>query len=295
MAITYSFPGPTLVTSTTDARKDLGGLIHRNSGGTFRAGILPRSTGNLVTSRADMGVNVAQFNAALVQNGGPVFICNDGTATVTLAVAPPSNSRIDVIYVKQNESASPGTDADNLPYLAAITGTASASPVKPAIPSGALELATVTIPAGVVATNAGGVLIAQTAPFTTATGGVLTVRTQAELNALTNMPPGQQVFVMADNTSWVQSGASWLQLATVWTPPYQSGTVAVAASGLTTVNFSPAFAKVPNVIAYPWISGSVAFAYTSAAPTTASFTVRIYTAGGAQVAGTVMWAAFPNP
>src|SRR3546814_20793599 len=110
---------------------------------------------------------------------------NDGTVAATITTAPVSNSRIDVVYVKQNESAAPMSDGADTAVIAVVAGTAAASPVKPAIPTGALELATVLVPSGVTATNAGGVVITQTAPFTATAGGVVYVRNATERDAWT--------------------------------------------------------------------------------------------------------------
>lgn len=74
------------------------------------------------------------------------------------------------------------------------------------------------------------------------------------------------------------------------------GTVACAASGLTTVTFPVGlFTKPPIVNATCWVAGTVSYAYISAAPTTANFQVRVFTNGGAQIAAQVMWMAAPAP
>lgn len=72
-----------------------------------------------------------------------------------------------------------------------------------------------------------------------------------------------------------------------------SGTVAVAATGTTTVTFPASrFATAPIVVASVVESGGVvAVCWISSVPTTSSFTVRVYANGGAQRAGTVHWMA----
>lgn len=74
--------------------------------------------------------------------GAGIVHLADGTrkelaqTSVTLDSADPSNPRIDLVYI------------DSTGTVAKITGTASASPVVPALPSGGISVCTVTIAAG---------------------------------------------------------------------------------------------------------------------------------------------------
>jgi hypothetical protein len=156
-----------------------------------------------------MQVDVAAFEAVASQFGGAILIANDAVAQVVIAVAPASNSRIDVVYVKQNENAAPATDPDNTLQLAAVTGVASASPVKPAIPGGAVELATVLVPAGKTATNQSGVVITQTFQYTAASGGVMMCRNQTELQAWAPMD-GSLAWSTADQILYTRVGGAWV-------------------------------------------------------------------------------------
>lgn len=184
MAIQDGFPAASGTVDSTELRKNLAGLILRDTSGAARAGVFPRHTNALVTSKASMAVDVAAFEGCAVRGGGPIFMSNDGTVSVTIDAAPGSNSRIDVVYFKQNESASPYSDANDNPIFGVGKGTAAPSPSKPTIPTGAVELATILIPSGVSATNAGGVVITQTFQYTTVAGGILWVRNQTERAAL---------------------------------------------------------------------------------------------------------------
>jgi len=211
MTAIVSFPGPTGLVDQLELRRNLAGLVVRDSSGNPRAGVFPRSTSAIVSATASTGpmtVSVAAFEAALVRENGPLFMANDGAVAVSLATAPVSNSRIDVIYARQNESAAPMSDGADTAVIAAATGTAAASPVKPSIPTGALELATVLVPTGVSATNAGGVVITQTAPFTAAAGGTVLLRSSAEQTAWT---PGDGSAAYRFDT-----GAELLRVAGAW-------------------------------------------------------------------------------
>lgn len=185
MALIDGFPGASGTVDSTELRKNLAGLIVRDTAGVPRSGVFPRHTNALVTSRTDMALNVAAFEGVSVRGGGPLFIANDGvTQSPALATAPASNSRIDVLYFKQNESVAPYADANNLPIFGVVTGTAAASPTKPSIAGigGATELATITIPSTATATNSSGVVITNTFQYTAASGGSVMFRSKTEMD-----------------------------------------------------------------------------------------------------------------
>jgi hypothetical protein len=124
-----------------------------------------------------MNLDIAAFTGAGVQFGGPVLIANDGTLQLSsVLVSPASGTNYYVVYVKQNESTSPGTDASNLPVRGVVLSTTSFAVARATLPTGAVELATVQVPSGVVTTNAGGVTITQTFQYTAAEGGVVYLR-----------------------------------------------------------------------------------------------------------------------
>ena len=232
MALTDAFPGAPGVADSVDLRKGLAGLIVRDTAGVARAGIFPRHTNALVTSRADMLLNIAAFEGVSVRGGGPLFMANDGIAqSPALAAAPASNSRIDVLYFKQNENGYNGF-ADGLitPVFGVVTGTAAASPTKPSIAgiAGATELATVTIPSTATATNSSGVVITQTFAYTAAAGGAVHFRTNAALQAETALIDGTRGYDMSNSRSYIWADGKW---SDAWNT---AGTVTLA-SGITAV------------------------------------------------------------
>lgn len=191
-----------------DFRRGIQGAFVRNANGSLRAGVLGQ-VGNIVTAKASMGVDVAAFQAVLAQSaGGALPVQNDGTVPVSLSAAPSSNSRIDVVYVKHNDAT--GSDADSLPVIAAVTGTAAASPVKPSIPAGALELATVLVPAGATTTQSSGVVVTQTFAMTAAAGGVVPFRSQAELDAWSTPTVGQFAYLIDSDRYAIRRASAWL-------------------------------------------------------------------------------------
>lgn len=169
------------------------------------AGILDRSQNNLVTGRGDsMSVTVHPFNAVLNRYGA-LLIQNDGDVKVPLPAAPSANSRIDVVYVKQNETRSPMSDSSDDKFFGVAKGTAAATPVAPSIPDGALALARVLLPAGVSNTAAAGVVITQTYIGAAMKGDMLRVHTSAQRDALTKVPEGTLLHNAADNCDYVRT------------------------------------------------------------------------------------------
>lgn len=209
MAQTYSYPGPTGLTTTTDARKNFAGLIATSTSGVARAGIFPSHANALVTSRSDLNVNIAAFTGCAVQFGGPILLANDGTVQLpTALVSPVSGTNYYIVYVKQNESASPATDGNTNRVLGTTLSTASLTAARALLPTGALELATVEMPTGKTATNQSGVVITQTHQYTATQGGVVWLRNATE-QAAWSPADGSVAFRLDTQTMMLRSGGSW--------------------------------------------------------------------------------------
>lgn len=196
--------------SFLDARRNMSGLFICDKTTMMPiAGILDRSQDNLVTGNSNsMSVTVHPFNAVLNRYGA-LLIQNDGNVNVSLAAAPSANSRIDVVYVKQNETRSPMSDGSDTPGFGVVRGTAAATPVTPSVPSGALALAQILLPAGVSNTAAAGVVITQTYIGAALKGDMLRVQTSAQRDALTGVPDGTLLHNVADNRDYVRNGGKW--------------------------------------------------------------------------------------
>lgn len=185
MALTRSFPtqhpsGLPLV----DHRRLMAGRLARNSDGTPRTGVLPAHANALVTGRASMAYDVGAFNAITARTaGGAEEIANDATTIVATTAAPGANSRIDVIWVRAQFQVL--GDASNDVVFGVTQGAAAVSPTKPAVPAGALELATATIPSTATTTQSSGVVITQTFPYTAMAGGAVWFRNGTDLAAWT--------------------------------------------------------------------------------------------------------------
>lgn len=204
--------------SFMDARRDMSGLFVCDKTTMLPiAGILDRSQDNLVTGNSNsMSVTVHPFNAVLNRYGA-LLIQNDGNVNVPLKAAPSTNSRIDVVYVKQHEKRSPMSDSSDVPAFGVVEGTAAAVPVAPAVPSGALALAQVLLPAGVSNTAAAGVVITQTYIGAAMKGGMLRVQTSTQRDALTSVPDGTLLHNVADGCDYVRKDGKWRGWNMPWT------------------------------------------------------------------------------
>lgn len=210
MALSNSLFAVSGKASFFDARRDMSGLfVCDNKTMKPVPGILDRSQDNLVTGRGgSMSVTVHAFNAVLNRYGA-LLVQNDGDVNVPLSAAPSANSRIDVVYVKQNESRPPMSDGLDTSMFGVVKGTAAATPVAPSVPAGALPLATVLLPAGVSNTAAGGVVITQTYIGAALKGDMLRVQNSAQRDALTTVPEGTLLHNVADGCDYVRRDNAW--------------------------------------------------------------------------------------
>lgn len=179
--------------------KIFAGFVYRDVLGNVRSGLtLPLLNEQMIFFGSGMGVSARAFNAVAVRDNRPVFIENDGLVTNAwvLGAAPGANSRIDVLFIKQNDSSALVTtpDATIDTVFGVLQGVAAAAPVRnPAgLPPGALEIGTVLIPTGSATLGAVGVIFTQTYQYTAAEGLPITVRSIAERP--TTPAQGDQVY-----------------------------------------------------------------------------------------------------
>jgi len=204
MADALHTPG---VVSAQDARLDDAGLIAvaGNTAVDVRTGVLPgpNFTSLVVgtTATAPMTVQI-RTNHWVTSRGaanGPYRGSNEVTRVVNLTAAPGSNSRIDVVYVKMQDNTPgiPTPDGVAGEEYGVVTGTAAAVPTKPALPVGALELATVTITTGATNTLGAGVTIANTVRYTGLRGTPIPVRNATERDAIISAGAGYPTLTVA--------------------------------------------------------------------------------------------------
>lgn len=209
MALRNGWPAVSGAVSQFDMRHDLRGLVFRDASGNVRSGIIPPVASPLVTPNSNMTVAIAPFPAVIDRNG-PVFLTNDAiTTSPTFGAAPSANSRIDLLWVKQQETASPISDSADGPIFGVTAGTASATPTAPSAPAGALPLYTAQIPAGASTMASSGVVLTPVFPYTSVGGGRLQVRSSAELTPALSAPMGQEAIDSSTGLVWIYSGSSW--------------------------------------------------------------------------------------
>lgn len=179
-----------------------------------RNGVFYDGQGNVVATNTDTGtmsytVRACQFALYLLGTAasGIVFPTNDASFKATTTAAPGSNSRIDIIYIRQHcLAADGGTDTDNIAEIKVAQGAASGSPIAPTLPTGAMELARATVPAGTTSTST--LTLSQTHLWTTTHGSAIPVRNATERNALTPSE-GMRVRRLDLHSDETHNGTTW--------------------------------------------------------------------------------------
>lgn len=207
--------------TTVEHRLQLAGQYAENAPGVPRSGILAQATGVLVAARGDMSYDIGPCQAVIGRTAseGVYTPTLTGTTNVATAAAPGTDSRWDLIYLKQNDMAK--GDADNLAVVGVIQGTAGSSPSKPtgSLPAGALLLAEARIFASTTATNGGSNTVSQVWRHTTTRGAPVPVRNTTERTEITGPGVGQRV-ARLDQNGMVET---WT--GTEWEPSVGYGTV----------------------------------------------------------------------
>lgn len=104
----------------------------------FKVGV--RGAGANISVDVSIGDAIVQGDDQALQ--GNYFVRSDAIVNVPLAAVPGSNSRYDIIILQINDPDAGGAAGSNA-VLTKVTGTASGSPVVPAVPNSALLLATI--------------------------------------------------------------------------------------------------------------------------------------------------------
>lgn len=198
------------VTTPVEHKMAQVGPILKTGVNTIRPGLFWDGNPVVVTGRANMAYDVRAFTIATTRGAtaGAVPWSNDAATTnLATTAAPGSNSRIDIVYAWHREFALDGTNSD--PVIGVIQGTAAASPTAPSLAAfpGAVELARVTVPAGITATTSA--TITQTAPFTTTADGTPVFRTTTEMNTYTPLKVGDLAWCIADSSTYRWNGTAW--------------------------------------------------------------------------------------
>lgn len=174
-------------TTTLEHRLQLAGQYAENAPGVPRSGVLAQSTALLVTGKTTMVYDIGPCALVISRTAGEGVYTPTltGTTTVATTAAPATNSRWDLIWVKQNDTAK--GDADNLAVVGVTQGAAGATPSKPygTVPAGAYVLAEAQIFATTTGTSGGSNTVAQVWRHTAARGAPVPVRNTTERAEIT--------------------------------------------------------------------------------------------------------------
>ena len=221
MSIRNGWPAVSGAADQFDIRSALRATIAQDANGKIKTGcaVNDQSLKALVTPRQDMAVDL-QPSDWVLDRQGPVFLSVDGTETIQLDPAPSANSRIDTIWVKQQETQSPIGDTTDGPIAGRTTGVPSINPTAPVIPEGALAIADILIPTTATNTSSHGVVIAQRYPFTSGAGGFLYFHSAIEMNAW-DAPDGYAART-SDGVEYERSDGAWVSKTRTLTATFHS-------------------------------------------------------------------------
>lgn len=180
-----------------------------------RGGIVLHASNSLAVTVNASDVVTVQPGAAVIpgndtNSGGAYRTAQSAAETDTLAARDATNSRIDLVVF---EMISDGTQA----RVRIIAGAPSGSPVVPTLPTRAIELARITVPA-----SGGGTASVDSTKrvFATAPGGTMLVATSTALP--TTAATWQVARALDTGGEYTWDGTTWLSGAwTAWTPVWK--------------------------------------------------------------------------
>lgn len=209
MALTRSFVRNAAMTPLDARLMNMASLVC-NADGSPRTGVLGGANASIVSAKATwhFRVQAAEFATSKGKADGVTLPTNDGVVDVPIAAgAPASNSRIDVLWVKHEDNTT--GDTASLPIFGVTSGAAAASPDEPAIPTGALRLATLRAYASTTGASGGANVLTNVYQMTATRGGIVPFRTSTELAAWATAVEGQLAFTLDNDGVALFSGGEW--------------------------------------------------------------------------------------
>ena len=189
----------------------------------FTEGVLAPGAGDY-----EDGQSSPVSNSVLIQPGRAIitgddeadqgkYLCKStGILTLALNAAPVADARIDLIYLRVNDSTAGGPAGDNA-TVEFLEGTVAPSPVAPAIPTSAIGLAEILRTVGDTYIDTGMI----TDIRTPSSGQTFTVRsnfevlTTAQRNLLTPYV-GESIYNTTENYVQVYNGTSWFDVGNTY-------------------------------------------------------------------------------
>jgi len=185
----------------------------------FTEGVLAPGAGDFEvtqTSPVSNSVNIAAGRAIIAGDDeadqGKYLVKSTGSLALALNAAPVSDARIDLVYLRVNDSTAGGPAGDN-GTVEFLEGTVSVTPVAPATPTTAIALAEILRTAGDTYIDTAMITDVRTA----SSGQQFTVRsnfeilTTAQRNALTPYT-GESIYNSDEDYVQVWNGTQWFNV-----------------------------------------------------------------------------------
>lgn len=221
-------------------------MAHDSSFVACRAGVVS----GLSVTQSGVGVSVAPGCAVVTpreSDNGSYWASLGTTERLPLQAHHQTYARVDLVVIRVYDSSIDSSGK----YVAAaevVAGTPAPSPVVPAVPSGALLLATVNT------SNNGTISISDNRKYTSTVGGVIPV--SGSLPSGAAIRPGQMAFMRDTQELYVWSGSAWNRVSQKGglpkVPAMASGTATVGTGGSQTAVVplpSGRFSSPPIVVA----------------------------------------------
>ena len=164
-----------------------------------------------------------------------------------------------------------------------ITGTPTASPAAPALPTTAIALGRINVPNA----NGGPASVVDERLFTATQGGMIFVPDAAARLRLGNPTAGNAYYVHEMSTAilWCNSGAGWRQVFPTTDVVADTGTYIADASGVAVVPYGQTFASVTSVVCTSAFQLGTPIIFDVVVRGTATFTVKLRTPAGGPIPG----------
>jgi hypothetical protein len=219
---------------------DRGGIVHSGDLAVSQNGT-PNMSVNVATGRVVIPGSEATYQGS--------YLCdNQGTTNLTVDASDPTNARYDRVVAKVQDAEYSG--ATNAWSLAVVKGTAGAVPAEPSLPANCVELARITVGAGVTSITTGNLVdrrISSTKGRAVGLGGIVPTASGALPTA--NLSEGLVAVETDTNYAKLYNGSAWVGLDAYARPMPQWFTGSV--SGGTVTSFT-AFVTQNSILTAPY-------------------------------------------
>ncbi len=202
-----------LGTDPVAARIGIAGLVTPAGDVGVTPGVL---SGCTVTGKTAWAYTVSGGHVVTTRgatDGAVVFGVDGPTDTPTVAAAPATGSRWDLVWIRHRDTDNADPDSDAV--LGVTQGTSGGSPSKPysSVPAGALVLAEAQVTAGAVNSADPLVTITNVAPRVGARGGIIPVASMTQQNLLTvSASVTNPLYTDLAGTIYRSTGTGWARV-----------------------------------------------------------------------------------